>query len=79
METRKSKVTINDAVHNDCYCPIPLEVFPNYMGINLVSVDSVEWVEQEDTQIVTLTVNFIPNNDGTFERLFDYKPKQQEQ
>jgi len=69
MNTKK--VTIEEVVKNNAYCPIPVDVFPNYMGINLVSVDSVEWVEQEDTQIVTLTVNFIPNNDGTF--------KQQEQ
>jgi len=69
METRKSKVTIKDAVHNDYYCPIPLDVFPNYMGINLVSIDSVEWVKQEDGQLVTLTVNFIPNNDGTIEEI----------
>jgi hypothetical protein len=70
MKTTTKKVTIEDAVMNDTYCPIPLDVFPNLMGINLVSVDSVEWVKQEDGQLVTLTVNFIPNNES---------PKRQEQ
>jgi len=60
METKK--VTIGEVVKNNAYCPIPVDVFPNYMGINLVSVDSVEWTEQEDGQLVTLTVNFIPSN-----------------
>ena len=60
-----NKVTIEDVVTNDAYCPIPVDVFPNLMGINLVSVDSVEWIEQEDEQIVSITINFIPNNDKT--------------
>lgn len=40
--------------------PLPLSVIPNYMGINLCSVDSVSWVEQEDRQLVSLTIHFIP-------------------
>lgn len=42
--------------------PLPLEVIPNYMGINLCSVEGVEWVRQEDGQLVSLTVVFIPAN-----------------
>ena len=61
METKK--VTIEDVVNNNAYCPIPVDVFPNLMGINLVSVDSVEYTKQEDGQLVSMTVNFIPNND----------------
>lgn len=60
METKK--VTIEDVVNNNAYCPIPVDVFPNYMGINLVSVDSVEYTKQEDGQLVFMTVNFIPKN-----------------
>lgn len=60
METKK--VTIEDVVNNNAYCPIPVDVFPNYMGINLVSVDSVEYTKQDDGQLVSMTVNFIPNN-----------------
>jgi hypothetical protein len=60
MET--NKVTIEDVVNNNAYCPIPVDVFPNLMGINLVSVDSVEYTKQTDGQLVSMTVNFIPNN-----------------
>jgi hypothetical protein len=60
METKK--VTIEDVVKNNAYCPISIDVFPNLMGINLVSVDSVEYTKQTDGQLVSMTVNFIPNN-----------------
>lgn len=42
--------------------PLPLSVIPNYMGINLCSVDSISWTEQEDGQLVSLTIHFIPEN-----------------
>jgi hypothetical protein len=45
---------------DDCQCPLPLSVIPNYMGINLVSVNSVTWSEQDDGQLVSLTIHFIP-------------------
>jgi len=57
------KVTIEEVVNNNAYCPISIDVFPNLMGINLVSVDSVEYTKQEDGQLVSMTVNFIPSND----------------
>lgn len=41
-------------------CPFPVSVIPNQMGINLCSVESIQWVEQEDGQLVNLTINFIP-------------------
>lgn len=63
MKTTTKKVTIEEVVKNNEYCPIDIDVFPNYMGINLVSVDSVEYTKQEDGQLVSMTVNFIPNND----------------
>lgn len=40
--------------------PLPLSVIPNYMGINLCSVDSVSWTKQADGQLVELTIRFIP-------------------
>ena len=40
--------------------PLPLDIIPNFMGINLVSVDSITWTEQDDGQLVNLTINFIP-------------------
>ena len=44
-------------------CPLPLQVIPNYMGINLVSVESVSWSELGDGQIIELTIEFIPTLD----------------
>ena len=63
-----TKVKITDVVDGKAESPLPLEVIPNYMGINLCSVDSIEWIEHEDTQIEKLTINFIPNMEN--------KPKQ---
>lgn len=40
--------------------PLPLEVIPNYMGINLVAVKSLTWTRREDGQLVDLTIHFIP-------------------
>ncbi len=42
--------------------PIPLEVFPNHMGINLCAVEALTWVRQDDDQLVSLTVHFKPDN-----------------
>jgi hypothetical protein len=54
------KVKVEEVVNNNSYCPIPLDVLPDKMGINLVSVDSVEWTEQNDGQLVDLTIKFNP-------------------
>jgi len=40
--------------------PLKLSVIPNYMGINLCSVESLTWTRQNDGQLVNLTINFIP-------------------
>ena len=40
--------------------PLPLEVIPNNMGINLCSVDALTWTRQEDGQLVSLTIHFVP-------------------
>lgn len=44
--------------------PLPLEVIPNYMGINLVSVSAIAWTQLDDGQLVSLTVHFIPVEKG---------------
>lgn len=41
--------------------PLPPEVIPNYMGINLSSVDRIEWTRRPDGQLVDLTIYFIPD------------------
>jgi hypothetical protein len=40
--------------------PLPLRVIPNYMGINLCSVEGMSWQKQSDGQLVNLTIHFIP-------------------
>jgi len=40
--------------------PIPLEVFPNKMGINLVGVEALTWAKQDDGQLTSLMVHFRP-------------------
>ena len=51
---------VSDIIENNEYCPIPLEVIPNKMGINLCSVDSVSWQIQEDGQLVNMSIYFNP-------------------
>lgn len=41
--------------------PLPLEVIPNKLGINLCSVKSLTWTAQDDGQIVSLTIHFDPD------------------
>ncbi len=56
--------TVNEILKG-ATCPIPLAVIPNTMGINLNSVHSVSWTEQDDGQLVSLTINFLPDTKGT--------------
>ncbi len=59
MKHEEIKVANQDNL-NDVYCPLPLSVIPNHMGINLCSVGSVAWTTQDDGQLVSLTINFNP-------------------
>ena len=45
--------------------PLPLKVIPDNMGINLCSVEALTWTKQDDGQLVSLTIHFLPNNDGS--------------
>lgn len=60
MRTEKFKATTAELVENKVKSPFPLSVIPNYMGINLCSIDSLEWERLGDGQLVSLTINFIP-------------------
>ena len=40
--------------------PLPLAVIPNTMGINLCSVEALTWTRQDDEQLVSLTIHFLP-------------------
>jgi len=54
--------TVQALIDNEEESPIPLSVIPNYMGINLCSVESLTWTRQDDNQLVNLTINFKPAN-----------------
>ncbi len=58
METVFKKVS--DIIENDEYCPIPLQVIPNNMRINLCSVEAVSWQKQEDGQLTNVSIHFNP-------------------
>lgn len=67
MKTKTQTIAelIKDASRSDKNdCPIPLDVFPNRMGINLCSVEALTWTRQSDGQLVSLTVHFLPNPNG---------------
>lgn len=53
--------TVSELIEKKEYCPFPLGVIPNNMGINLVSVDAVSWQKEDDGQLVSLTIYFIPD------------------
>lgn len=53
--------TVNEILENEKECPFPISVIPNNMGINLCSVDAISWQKQEDGQLTSLTVHFLPN------------------
>lgn len=53
--------TIGELLETD-ESPLPLTVIPNNMGINLCSVESITWTRQDDRQLVSLTINFIPDS-----------------
>ena len=52
--------TTEEILKNERECPVPLSVIPNHMGINLCSVEGVSWTRQDDGQLVSLTIHFIP-------------------
>ena len=52
-------VDINDS---DSFCPVKLANIPNYMGINICSVQSVEWSELQDGQLIDIVIKFIPSD-----------------
>ena len=55
--------TITELVEDKSqYCPIPLSLFPDLMGINLNSVQSISWQKQDDGQLTNISIHFIPDN-----------------
>lgn len=52
---------VGNLIANNEDAPLPLAVIPNHMGINLCSVDSISWTEQDDGQLTRLTIHFSPS------------------
>lgn len=52
--------TVTELVESGKDAPLPLDVFPNRMGINLCSVEALTWVQQDDGQLVSLAIHFNP-------------------
>lgn len=53
-------MTVNEILKNKSKCPFPINVIPNQMGINLNSIDNVKWVTQNDGQLCSVVINFLP-------------------
>lgn len=60
---KQTTKTVQELIDTEEGCPLPLKVIPNYMGINLCSVDSISWQKQDDGQLTSLIIYFIPNNE----------------
>jgi hypothetical protein len=54
--------TVSELIENKDECPLPLEVIPNHMGINLCSVEALSWQKQSDGQLTNLSIHFSPEN-----------------
>jgi len=52
--------SVSDLIDAHEDSPLPLAVIPNHMGINLCSVEAISWTTQDDGQLVSLTIHFIP-------------------
>ena len=66
-----TKKTVEELIDSKGYCPLPLDVIPNNMGINLCSVDTIEWTKQADGQLINLKINFLPlQHSSNFIELF---------
>lgn len=59
MKTFFERVRGNPDINNQ-KSPLDLSVIPNHMGINLCAVDHVVWQEQDDGQLVSLSIYFHP-------------------
>ncbi len=62
LQTVKEIIDSKEDPNDHDKCPLTLSVIPNYMGINLCSVEAISWTRQDDGQLTNLTIHFIPSN-----------------
>jgi len=60
LQMESFRASIDDVIAGRAKSPLAVEVIPNYMGINLCAVDSLEWKKKPDGQLVSFTIHFIP-------------------
>jgi len=64
MKTKRNYLTTTEIINRSNNgeflggAPLDIGIIPNYMGINLCSVDGVEWIEYEDGQLVSVEIKF---------------------
>ncbi|MCP5006627.1 MAG: hypothetical protein GY941_22200 [Planctomycetes bacterium] len=61
VETLYSTVEQNNS--DGLMWPLDAEVIPNNMGINLCSVEGMEWGRREDGQLTYVTIKFRPDEE----------------
>jgi len=64
--------TINELLKDNSNCPVPLHMFHNNMGINLVSVDRIKWGEKNGN-LKYIHIYFNNNNEITIEKTLTIK------
>ena len=64
MQTKTETHTTQELIDNPKLSPLPMGAIPDYMGINLCSVEGLTWTRQEDGQLISLTINFMPATDA---------------
>lgn len=57
---KTTTMTVKDMLEAGLDAPLPLATIPNNMGINLCSVEALTWTKQDDGQLVSLTIHFLP-------------------
>lgn len=57
---KTTTATVQQLLNKEVQSPISLAVIPNYMGINLCSVEALSWTRQDDGQLVSMTIHFDP-------------------
>ena len=51
---------VSGIIEGKAESPLPIDVIPNNMGINICSVDAISWQKQDDGQLVNLSIHFLP-------------------
>jgi len=52
---------VSDIIEGKVESPLPIDVIPNNMGINICSVDAISWQKLDNGQLVNLSIHFLPN------------------